>query len=131
MPKTHLDSEELESFRVLLLRKRQELVGDVNHLEDEALRTNRTDAAGDLSMMPIHMADMGTDNYEQEFTIGLMESEKELLKEIDAALGRIKQGTYGVCEATHKLIAKARLKARPWARHCLAYTRTQEANHRR
>jgi DnaK suppressor protein len=131
MPKTSMTPEEVDVFRELLLRKRQELVGDMDHLENEALHRNRTDAAGDLSMMPIHMADIGTDNYEQEFTIGLLEGEKDLLKEIDAALDRIKKGTYGICEATRKPIAKARLKARPWARHCLAYTREQESNHRR
>jgi DnaK suppressor protein len=131
VPQTHLTPEELDAFRILLLQKRTELVGDMDHLEQEALHRNRSDASGDLSMMPIHMADIGTDNYEQEFTIGLLEGEKQLVKEIDAAIERIKKGTYGVCEATHKPIAKARLKARPWARHCLAYTREQEANRRR
>ena len=84
------------------------------------------DASGDLSSMPIHMADIGTDNYEQEFALGLMESERKLLREIDEALGRIENQTYGVCEGTGKLIRKARLEAQPWAKYCVEYARMLE-----
>jgi len=130
MPKSHLSAEELEYFQALLIRKRNELCGNVTHMEDEALRRTRAEGSGDLSMMPIHMADIGTDAYEQEFTISLIQNEREVLKEIDAALKRIKDGTYGICEATHKPIAKARLKAKPWARYCVAYKRSQESQGR-
>ncbi|MCG8406859.1 MAG: TraR/DksA family transcriptional regulator [Phycisphaerales bacterium] len=131
MPKTKLTTDELETFRDLLIQKRRQLVGDLDSMENEALRKNRTTAAGDLSMMPIHMADIGTDNYEQEFTIGLLENERDQLKEIDAALERIKNGTYGVCMGTHKQIAKARLRAKPWAKYCIQYKRSQEQSERR
>lgn len=132
LPPTHLSDEELAYFRQLLLEKRRELVGDVSTMENEALGKNRADAAGDLSLMPIHMADIGTDNYEQEFTIGLIANERETLKDIDAAIERIDQKTYGICLATHKPIGKARLKAKPWANYCLEYKRAQEENgHRR
>ncbi len=131
MPKTKLTPEELEFFKTLLILRRRELVGDVDSMENEALRKNRTAAAGDLSMMPIHMADIGTDNYEQEFTIGLIENERDILKEVDAALQRIVDGTYGICEATHKPISKARLRIKPWARYCIAYERSQEQSGRR
>lgn len=124
--RTTLSAEALDYFKELLLQKRRELVGDVGSLESEALGKNRTAAAGDLSMMPIHMADIGTDNYEQEFSIGLMESEREILKEIDAALDRIREGTYGMCQATQKPILQERLKAMPWARYCVHYKRVQE-----
>jgi RNA polymerase-binding protein DksA len=125
-PKTRLKSEAIEAFKRLLLEKRGELVGDVGNMEAEALKKNRSDAAGDLSMMPIHMADIGTDAYEQEFTIGLIENEQEILKEIDAALIRIIGGTFGICEATGKPITKARLEAKPWARYCVDYKRRRE-----
>ncbi len=130
MPKSRLKPDDLDAFKRLLLEKRNQLVGDVGHLTDEALKRNRSDACGDLSMMPIHMADIGTDAYEQEFTIGLIENEQEIMKEIDAALQRIENGTYGICEATHKPIKKARLKAKPWARYCVTYKRSQEENRR-
>jgi len=95
-------------------------------MEDETLKKSRLDATGDLSSMPIHMADIGTDNYEQEFALGLMDSERKLLHEIDDALQRIEQGTYGICEGTGKPIPKARLKAQPWARYCVEYARILE-----
>jgi RNA polymerase-binding protein DksA len=110
----------------MLLEKRREIVGDVNEMHDEALKKSRLDATGDLSSMPIHMADLGTDNYEQEFALGLMDSERKLLEEIDAALQRIEEKTYGICEGTGKPITKARLKAQPWARYCVEYARMLE-----
>jgi len=113
-------------FRELLLEKRREILRNVNEFEDEALKQSRQDATGDLSIMPIHMADLGTDNYEQEFALGLLDSERKLLREIDSALMRIEKKTYGICEATGKPISKARLEAQPWARYCVEYARKLE-----
>ena len=124
--KSHLTAADIERFKQMLLAKRREIIGSVNEMQDEALNKSRLDATGDLSSMPIHMADLGTDNYEQEFALGLMDSERKLLKEIDDALQRIEQQTYGICEATAKPIAKARLKAKPWARYCVKYARMME-----
>jgi RNA polymerase-binding protein DksA len=124
--KSRLTAAETERFKQMLLEKRREIIGDVNEMEDEALKKPRLDAAGDLSSMPIHMADIGTDNYEQEFALGLMDSERKLLKEIDDALERIGHRVYGICEGTGKPIAKARLQAQPWARYCVEYARMLE-----
>jgi RNA polymerase-binding protein DksA len=121
-----LSAKEIQKFKGLLLQKREEIVGDVDRMEGETLRKSRTDATGDLSSMPIHMADLGTDNYEQEFALGLMDSERKLIREIDAALERIEDGTYGICEGTGKQIARARLEAQPWARYCVEYARELE-----
>lgn len=118
-----LSSKELEHFRDLLLDKRRELVGDMSHMEREALRS----ASGtNLSNLPMHMADMGTDNYEQEFTLGLVEKERVLLREINQALAKIQDGTYGICEGTGKPISKVRLEAQPWARFSIEYARQME-----
>jgi len=124
--KCSLTSVDTEHFKQLLLEKRREILRNVNEFEDEALRKSRLDATGDLSSMPIHMADIGTDNYEQEFALGLMDSERKLLREIDDALERIEQGTYGICEGTGKPILKARLEAQPWARYSVEYARKLE-----
>ena len=125
-PKCPLTKRELESFRQLLLAKRATLVGDVTNMTDEALRKSRQDSAGDLSNMPIHMADIGSDNFEQEFTLGLIENEHAMLREIDAALQRIEDRTYGICLGTGKPIAKLRLRAKPWAKHCIEHARRLE-----
>jgi RNA polymerase-binding protein DksA len=116
-----LTPQDLDHFRQLLIQKLHEILGDVNWIEDEALRKSRQDATGDLSTMPIHMADLGTDNYEQEFSLGLMDSERKIVHEILDALRRIAMGTYGICEGTGKPIPRARLEANPWARYCVEY----------
>jgi DnaK suppressor protein len=124
--KRRLTADEIARFEQMLLEKRTEIVGNVNEMEDEALKKPRLDASGDLSSMPIHMADIGTDNYEQEFALGLMDGERKLLREIDDALERIQRGAYGICEGTGKAIPKARLRAQPWARYCVEYARMLE-----
>jgi DnaK suppressor protein len=118
---TQLTVQDLAFFKKLLLEKRAEIIGDVSSMENEALKKSRLDAAGDLSSMPIHMADIGTDNYEQEFALGLLDSERKLLHEINEALQRIEDGTYGICEGTGEPIPRARLEANPWARYSVAY----------
>src|SRR5204863_983896 len=118
-----LSPRELEHFRDLLLEKRRELVGDMSSMEREALRTS---GGSNLSTLPIHMADIGTDNYEQEFTLGLVEKDRGLLREINTALAKIQNGTFGLCEGTGKPISKARLEAQPWARFSIEYARTLE-----
>jgi RNA polymerase-binding transcription factor DksA len=120
--KSGLTAKDIRELRELLLAKRAELVGDMNHMSDEALRRNNHESSGNLSSMPIHMADIGTDNYEQEFTLGLLESERTILREIDEALERIANKTYGICLATGLPIGKARLLAHPWAKYSYAHT---------
>jgi DnaK suppressor protein len=118
-----LSSRELEFYRELLLAKRRELVGDMSSMEREALRSAQ---GSNLSNLPIHMADMGTDNYEQEFTLGLVEKDRQLLREINIALAKIQNGTYGICEGTGKPIRKERLEAQPWAKYSIEYARELE-----
>ena len=124
--KSSLTAAEIARFKEMLLKKWAEIVGDVSLMENEALRKSRLDAAGDLSSMPIHMADIGTDNFEQEFALGLMDSERKLLLEIRDALQRIDNKVYGICEGTGKPISKARLNANPWARYCIEYANMVE-----
>ena len=95
-------------------------------MEDEVLKKSRQDAAGNLSSMPIHMADLGSDNFEQEFAINLVDSERKLIREIDDALARVEEGTYGICEGLNTPIPKARLEAQPWARYSVQYAQMLE-----
>lgn len=121
-----LRAADLDYFKELLLAKRREIFQNVFEIEGETLKKSRLDASGDLSSMPIHMADLGTDNYEQEFALGLMDSERKILHEIDDALDRMGQGKYGICEGTGQPIPRARLEAQPWARYCVEYARLVE-----
>jgi len=124
--KSPLTKKELAHFRDLLVEKLKEITGSVNHIEMEALKTSRLDSTGDLSSMPIHMADIGSDNYEQEFALGLMDSERKIVLEIYDALKRIQNGTYGVCEGTGEPIPKMRLEGIPWTRYCVKYAEMLE-----
>ena len=120
--KTKMPVKELNAYRDLLLEKRRAIVGMVSGLEREALRSS----GGNLSNMPIHMADVGSDVFEQDFTLGMAETERGLLNEIDKALERIERKTYGICQSTGKPIPKARLKAKPWAQYTIEAARENE-----
>src|SRR5436305_13748863 len=114
-----MNATEMETYRQRLVDMRDRLDGDVSHLSDEALRKNGGETGGNLSNTPIHMADLGTDNFEQEFTLSLIESEEGRMKEINAALDRIEHGAFGRCEECQKAIPKARLQALPFTRYCV------------
>lgn len=107
---------EIREFKALLLEKLEEILDNVSCMEEETLRKTRTD----LSNLPFHMADAGTDTYELENTLGLVDSERKLLEEVINALGRIENNTYGICEGNNEPIPRERLRAIPWARYCIA-----------
>ncbi|MEO0514703.1 MAG: TraR/DksA family transcriptional regulator, partial [Planctomycetota bacterium] len=119
--KTGLVAKDLRYFRQQLLERRAEIIGDVQGLE-----ASRTGSSGDISHMPLHMADVGSDNYEQEFTLGLMEYERKIIIEIDEALKRIENKTYGVCVESGQPIGRPRLEAKPWAKYCIDVARERE-----
>ena len=110
---------EMKVYREKLLALRARLRGDVSQMADAALKKSRSEANGDLSSMPIHMADIGSDNFEQEFTLSLMESEGGTLEQIESALERIEDGDYGQCEECGTRIPKTRLNALPYASMCV------------
>jgi DnaK suppressor protein len=119
-----MTKSEIEAHRRQLVSLRERLNGNVAHLADEALRKSDSDSSGNLSHMPIHMADLGTDNFEQENTLNLLANEEQMLAEITAALGRIDAKTYGQCEECHgDITPKARLKELPYTRYCVACAR--------
>ncbi len=121
--KSKLDRKQLTHYRDMLLERRLEIIADINGMEDTALRGKDT---SNLSKLPLHMADVGSDNYDQDLTLGLMESERKMLNEIDEALDRIADGTFGICQTTGKPINKARLQAKPWAKYCIQAAREME-----
>ncbi len=121
--KTKMPKKELDQYRDLLLQERARLLGLVHGIEDEALRSK----GGNLSNMPLHMADVGTDTFDQDLALGMAETERKLLNEINSALKRVEQKTYGMCEMTGKPIPKTRLKAKPWARYTIDAARKVES----
>ena len=114
-----METDDQQVFKERLLALRARLRGDVSHMAEGALNGGGSEGNGGLSGMPIHMADLGTDAFEQQFTLSLMESEEETLGRIEASLERIEDGTYGDCEECGAKIPKARLSAIPYATLCV------------
>lgn len=125
-----LKTADFEEFKDLLLDLRARIRGDVEHLTSEALDR---DQEGE-SRSPQHLAELGTDTYEQDFALRRVENEQEVLLEIEAALQRIDAGTYGLCEGcletgktpAKSVIPKARLRVIPYARNCVECERKRE-----
>ncbi|MCX7414619.1 MAG: TraR/DksA family transcriptional regulator [Planctomycetia bacterium] len=121
-----MKAAEMKGFKVALEALRARLRGDVSTMADAALRKTRAEASGDLSSMPIHMADIGSDAYEQEFTLSLMASEEGTLELVEQALDRIRARTFGSCEDCGSVISKKRLEAIPFAALCIRCAEKQE-----
>ena len=109
----------LKKYKELLLKERETIGGGINHITEDALKTSQRDASGDLSGYSYHMADMASDNYEREFSLGRASDEQDLLYAIDEALKRIGDGTYGSCPQCGKQISKKRLDALPHTEMCI------------
>lgn len=121
-----LKTGELDSFQKTLKALRGRLRGDLDQLTDETLQRTGPESSGNLSTMPIHLADLGTENFDQELALGVIENEQATLNEIEEALLRIESGRYGLCEACDKPIGRDRLKTLPYARLCINCARESE-----
>jgi RNA polymerase-binding protein DksA len=117
-----MTQKQLDYYKQLLLEKMQEILSDVCQMEESVFQ-----GGGELSTMPVHLADVGTDSYEQEFSLGLMAEERKTLMEIQQALARIQNGTFGFCEGLGIPIEENRLEAIPWTRYSLEYAKMIES----
>lgn len=122
LPKSTMPKKEMDRYREILQRKRSELVGDVSHMEGEALQGS----SGSLSHTPQHMAEQGSEAYDQALSLDIAAVDRTLIKEIDDALKRIKEGTFGMCMMSHKPISKERLEELPWTRYSIEAARELE-----
>jgi RNA polymerase-binding protein DksA len=115
--KTKLSKKELTVYKEKLFNLRDDILSQIRDISEDTLMKTQKDLSGDISGYSLHMADVASDNYERDFNIGLVSSERKILMEIDAALKRIEEGSYGVCPMCGKRIAKSRLNAIPYARY--------------
>jgi len=122
---SNMKKSELTEFKEKLHVVRARLRGDVTAMAEIALRKSGIEG-GDSNAMPIHMAELGSDNFEQEFTLGLMEADEGTLSSIDAALDRIQDGSYGKCVQCDSTISKLRLNAIPYTPVCIKCAELQE-----
>ena len=121
-----LPKKELEIYKKLLLQIRGKIAGDLEHIEGDSLSANQPSNTGELS----DVSDMATDNYDRELNIGLASNEQQILNDIDVALKRIEEGTYGICEIYGTEIPKKRLLAMPYTRLSMKAQEEEEKNKR-
>jgi len=126
--KNKLSKKELNYFKKLILKKKDELLDGLKRSLEDTLKKSPREAAGDISGYAFHMADLATDTYDREFSLDLASNERQLLYEIDEALKKIQEGRFGICETCKSSITKSRLKAIPYTRLCL---KCQEAEEKR
>ena len=120
-----MKKSELKEFRTKLLELRARMTGDVASLSDEAFRSRGEDGtkAGDPE-------EMGSDSQDQEITFQMLQSEGNVLAEIDEAIRRIENGTYGKCRSCGGDIGKNRLEAVPHATQCIKCKNYEEKKQR-
>ncbi|TRZ96381.1 hypothetical protein D4R78_00095 [bacterium] len=117
--KKKLNKKELALFKKLILEKKELVLDDIKHISDDTLKKSQKEASGDISGYTYHMADIATDTYDREFSLSLASNDRQSLYELDDALKKIEEGTFGICEDCKVLISRTRLKVIPYARLCL------------
>ena len=125
-----LSKEQIKQLRQLLITERAKLAEEIKSIARDAATSPR-DASGDLSAYTVHMADMAADTYDRELSMNIASSEQELLYQIDDALKRLDDGSYGICQQCNQPIAMSRLKAVPYASLCIACQRSKEQKNKR
>ena len=127
---TKMTKQQLKQFRTALLHERTKFAGEIRAIVREASKNPR-EASGDLSAYTVHLADMSADTYERELSMNIASSEQEVLYQIDEALKRLDEGTYGVCLQCSKPISMKRLKAVPYTSLCISCQRVKEQKAKR
>jgi len=117
--KNKLAKKEMAGFKKIVLKRKEEILDEIKHISEDTLKKTQKDASGDISGYTYHMADVATDSYDREFSLGLASNERKLLYELDDAVKKIEDGTFGICEECKTLITRTRLKAVPYARLCV------------
>jgi DnaK suppressor protein len=119
-----MTNTDLTLYRERLLALRASLLGDVTQMEEDSLKDHCK-----TTSIPTDMEELGSDNADQELTVSLLESNKSILDQIEAAIERIEDGTYDRCEECGGKIPKTRLEAIPYAALCIHCASQGEEGH--
>lgn len=117
--KSKFNKKDLAEYKKQITKRKHEILDAIDRISEDTLKKSQKDASGNISGYTFHMADVATDNYDREFSLGLASNDRQMLYELDDALKRIEEGTFGLCEECKSALTKARLKALPYARLCL------------
>jgi RNA polymerase-binding transcription factor DksA len=119
-PARAFNKTELTFFRAQLQKQLDLIQGNLAALAGDNLKRSPIESSGDISAHSTHMADQGTDNFDRELALNLASSRQESLYDVEDAIRRIDEGTYGACESCGGAIEVPRLKALPFAKKCMA-----------
>ena len=125
-----LSNEKLEQYEQILIQEKEQTQKIINSINDIQRRGSK-DQSGDLSSYSIHQADMGTDTDESEKRVYLLNKELEKIKNINEALHRVYNRSYGICEICGCYIPENRLKIVPYAKYCIDCKSKEEKKSRR
>jgi RNA polymerase-binding protein DksA len=120
-----LSKDQLKHFRQLLITERAKFANEIRSIAQDASKSPR-EASGDLSGYTVHMADMSADTYERELSMNMVSNEQEILYQIDDALKRLDDGSFGICQQCSQPITMSRLKVVPYASLCINCQRVKE-----
>ena len=126
MKQKKMTRQELKRYKDLLIKERARLNDELSTLKKNNMNKSQRDASGDLSSYTFHMADMASDDYERDFSLGRATEEQKTLYAIDEALKRIDDRTYGNCLQCDKPISRKRLQALPYTELCILCQKSQE-----
>jgi DnaK suppressor protein len=124
--KNKLDKKKILIYQNGLLDLKEKIIKEIKQISDHAAPSEQSDS-GDVSGHAMHIADVATDMYDREFSLGLAANDRELLNKIDKALKRIQEGSYGLCCQCGCPIRDIRLKALPYVENCLKCQEKLEA----
>ncbi len=122
-----MTKQELLKYKKLLMRVREGVAGDISHIAKENLKSQK-ESSGDLSGYSLHMADMASDSYDRELSLNIAGEVQEIVYEIDDALKRMEEGSFGKCISCGKKIPQKRLNAVPYAKYCIQCKSKEEKN---
>lgn len=121
-----MTKQEMKKYKELLIKERETLSNELNSLTKDSINKSQRDASGDLSSYAYHMADMATDNYDRDFSMGIATEEQKRLFAIEEAMKRIEEGSFGNCLQCGKRILRKRLDAIPYTELCLECQKSKE-----
>ncbi|MCM8819559.1 MAG: TraR/DksA C4-type zinc finger protein [Candidatus Omnitrophica bacterium] len=110
--------KDLKIYREKLLNLKNDILMQIKDISENTLMKSQKDLSGDISNYSLHIADVASDNYERDFNLGIVSDDRSLLLEIEEALKRIEDKTFGICKMCSKLISKSRLNVVPYTKYC-------------
>lgn len=113
-----MNEKDLQKYKEKLLNLKDQVSDEIKHLSEDTLMKSQKELSGDMSGYGLHMADVASDNFERDFSLERVSDGRNVIIEINEALRRVDEGTFGICGMCKGPISKQRLEALPHSRFC-------------